>query len=322
MISIIIATFNRCSDLRLTLQSIAAALSDPCSAVEVLVMDNNSSDQTRQVVEEMAPALNIRYAFEPRPGKSRALNRAVTMAKGELFLFTDDDVTVDHGWFAAYRQAMGTHPTQDFFGGKVISAWQCEPPQWFRENQDWLHVTPKLDMGEAKMLIDQSNRRFFLGANMAVRRRAFDDGLRFNENFGPLTAYGTSTARHGSEDGLLQSDLLAHGSTGLYVPDAVVHHRDKAERMTRKYVRWFYRQHAREEILCGSLPPSMPQVFGVPGYVWRNAVQSALGWTVSRWFSTSSVWLKHEVQFHVAMERIHSFRKIGRDSLSPIPRAD
>ena len=66
----------------------------------MLVVDNNSSDQTREVVEEFADRYpgRFRYLFEPQPGKSYALNSGIREARGTVLAFIDDDVTVEPSW--------------------------------------------------------------------------------------------------------------------------------------------------------------------------------------------------------------------------------
>ena len=91
-VSVIVCTYNRCGTLAATLES-AAALRIPAGVSwELLVVDNNSTDGTREVVLGFAGRLPVRYLYEPRQGKTLALNRALAEAQGDLLLFTDDDV--------------------------------------------------------------------------------------------------------------------------------------------------------------------------------------------------------------------------------------
>ena len=96
-ITVILCTYNRCEELAGALQSIA--LSQVASSVtwEVLVVDNNSTDQTRSIVENFCRQYpgHFRYLFEAQPGKSYALNAGIANASGEVLAFVDDDVTVE-----------------------------------------------------------------------------------------------------------------------------------------------------------------------------------------------------------------------------------
>src|SRR3954467_13923597 len=90
--SIVIATYNRAALLRDTLESLSHL--NPSAAWEVIVVDNNSPDDTRAIVEAAAPSFPVplRYAFEKEQGRSAALNCGFRMAEGEIIVTTDDDV--------------------------------------------------------------------------------------------------------------------------------------------------------------------------------------------------------------------------------------
>src|SRR5215471_9795294 len=96
-ITVILCTYNRCESLSTALESVAVSQLPPSISWEVLIVDNNSSDRTREVVEEFSHRYpgRFRYAFEPRQGKSYALNVGVREAKGDVLAFMDDDVTVE-----------------------------------------------------------------------------------------------------------------------------------------------------------------------------------------------------------------------------------
>src|SRR5262249_15079966 len=96
--SIVIATYNRAALLHDTLDSLARLRT--AAPWEVIVVDNNSPDHTRSVIEAAAPAypVPLRYAFEPEQGRSAALNRGFRLAAGEIVVTTDDDVRVNPDW--------------------------------------------------------------------------------------------------------------------------------------------------------------------------------------------------------------------------------
>src|SRR5947207_180454 len=100
-VTVAICTFNRAESLRRTLESVAALHLPEALDWEVVVVNNNSTDHTDSVIESFKERLPIRREFEPQPGASNARNRAVYVAKGDYFVWTDDDVVVDNGWLAA-----------------------------------------------------------------------------------------------------------------------------------------------------------------------------------------------------------------------------
>src|SRR5580658_11381821 len=99
-ITVVICTYNRSASLGKTLASVAVSTMPDSVAWEILVIDNNSRDKTREVVEEFVHRYpdRFRYVFEPKQGKSNALNTGIREARGEILAFTDDDVTVEAGW--------------------------------------------------------------------------------------------------------------------------------------------------------------------------------------------------------------------------------
>ena len=116
-ITAILCTYNRCNSLVRALDSLAASVLPQSVEWEVLVVDNNSNDRTREVVEEYCRrnADHFRYEFEPQQGKSFALNTGIRKAHGDIIAFVDDDVIVEKAWLerltahwkAANGQAQG-----------------------------------------------------------------------------------------------------------------------------------------------------------------------------------------------------------------------
>src|SRR5262245_2397086 len=105
-ISVCICTYNRRQSLQRTLNSFAPQIDNNLSPVEVLVVDNNCTDGTPKVVEAFREKLPIRRITETRQGLAHARNRAVAEFRGDVLLFTDDDVRLGSGWLAAYQDAI------------------------------------------------------------------------------------------------------------------------------------------------------------------------------------------------------------------------
>jgi glycosyltransferase involved in cell wall biosynthesis len=214
-ISVIIATYNRASILQGTLESLAALQPQGISH-EIIVVDNNSSDNTKAVVEEFAERAPIRYLFEERQGKNYALNTGVEAAQGELLVFTDDDVYVPADWLDRYWEAAREHPEAAYFGGTIVPVLPPNAPRW-------MHA-PGIDL----VNYDVNNRDYLLdgslgtvcGPNMAFRRAVFASGLRFDEAVGP----GSRAGRLLSEASLL-AKVHSAGLRGAAVGGAAVRHR-------------------------------------------------------------------------------------------------
>jgi len=130
--SILIATFNRAAMLDDTLASIARLR--PGFSWECIVIDNNSTDDTRAVVDRHAAdfPVPLRYVFEARQGRSSALNTGIAAAGADVLTFTDDDVRVADRWLNGACGALlsPADPSIRFAGGPVRPRWEVPPPAW------------------------------------------------------------------------------------------------------------------------------------------------------------------------------------------------
>ncbi|HVG38038.1 MAG TPA: glycosyltransferase family A protein, partial [Pyrinomonadaceae bacterium] len=180
--SVLIATYNRADELRETLRSLAAMRTE--ASWEVIVVDNNSNDHTKTVVEEAAAnyPVELRYIFEGEQGKPAALNTGLRAVRGEIVAYTDDDVRVAPDWLDHAGRALDEFGC-DYVGGKVLPLWRGEPPVWLpnKGGKHWA-VIALLDYGtEPFELVNRSP----LGVNMAVRMRAHTElGLLWDNRFG------------------------------------------------------------------------------------------------------------------------------------------
>jgi len=281
-IAVTVCTYNRAVSLERALQSLSR-LEIPAGVTwELLVVDNNSTDSTPQVCERMMSSLPLRLLFEPRQGKSFALNRAVHETQAGLVLFTDDDVSVDPQWLAAFWDIARRHPDTLYFGGRIFPRWECPPPAWLERYAPTLLSGPTVtfDLGDR----EQPYAKAFLGANFAVRRSVFDT-LSFREDLGPNPGDFVR-----GEETDLQNRLRARGHTGLYVPAAIVHHHNSAERMTERYIHdWFFGLGIGRARVGNFKRRAM--VAGVPAELyWRLANYGAKYW-LARPLGLAAIWV-------------------------------
>ncbi len=129
-ISVAICTWNRSRLLTQTLTNFVELTIPESVEWELIVVDNNSTDDTKQVIQRFADKLPIRYLFENQQGHSYSRNAAVQSATGELILWTDNDVIVDPGWLAAFADGANRYPAASFFGGKIEPVFETARPQW------------------------------------------------------------------------------------------------------------------------------------------------------------------------------------------------
>jgi glycosyltransferase involved in cell wall biosynthesis len=266
--SVILATRDREPLLAQTLEALAAQ-QWPRGDFEIVVADNGSTDRTRAVVEaaaRRAGAPSIRYLYVGEPGKSHAVNRALTYATGELLAFTDDDVIPQPDWLKRLSLAFAETGV-DFVAGRILPHWESEPPSWMSQALYGVLAIP--DNGEAREPIEAANgpRIIPIGANMAVRAAVVQrlGGLRVD--LGKLAG----TLRTG-EDHEFCLRMLHGGCRGIYEPTAAVHHRVGRERLKPGYFRkWLYQNGRDVARLEASYPSRTPRLLGVPRYLWREA---------------------------------------------------
>lgn len=230
-ITVAICTYNRAASLRETLAGVAA-LDDPGVAWELLVVDNNSTDGTPEVVEAFAARGGARGVFERRQGLSRARNRALAECRGDLVAFVDDDVSVDAGWLRAYAGAAGRHAEAGYFGGPIRPAWPSGRPGWLRDE-----AMPQIgglvghyDRGDEEHAYAPGEMHPF-GANFAVRRAVWETIGGFREDLG---VRGGSPGR--GEEAEFIARARAAGWSGWYVPGASCSHRVQAGHLRLGYL--------------------------------------------------------------------------------------
>ena len=113
-----------------TLESLKPALSNAHSEVEIIIVNNNSTDNTDNIIREAMCSMPIRQFFEPNPGVSNARNTAIKAANGEFLIWTDDDVIVHPNWIRAYECAFKRYPDITFFGGPILPKPESNSPEW------------------------------------------------------------------------------------------------------------------------------------------------------------------------------------------------
>jgi glucosyl-dolichyl phosphate glucuronosyltransferase len=242
-ITVILCTYNRCESLCAALDSVAASVIPEALSWEILVIDNNSTDHTRERAEKFVrldPG-RFRYVFERQPGKSHALNTGIRESRGTIVAFMDDDVTVEQTWLQNL-----TAPLRDEryagSGGRILpqSAWA--PPAWVPVTARYgLAPLAMFNLGdEAGALIEPP-----FGTNMAFQKWVFQKYGGFRADLGPRP--GSEIRNEDTEFG---QRLLTAGEKLRYEPSAVVFHSIPEARLRKTYfLAWWFakgRADARE----------------------------------------------------------------------------
>lgn len=280
--TVLICTYNRADRLREMLESLQHTRT--ARTWDVVVVDNNSSDHTHEVVETLAAAYPVPlfYMFEPRQGKSYALNTGIEQSRGEVLVFTDDDVIVESNWVEASCEPLDQQDDIDYSGGPVRPIWGAPPPAWLDQSRGDLWGTLAiLDYGDTPFVFE-TRMRVPLGANMAVRRRLIERiggfhpelGRRGKSLLGQEQAEFFARARHG-------------GARGVYSPVMEVRHHVPQGRLTKQYFRrwWYWKGVSRARVDAmhqltelGLDLRKVPYLARAPRFVWGLLVRAVLHW--------------------------------------------
>jgi glucosyl-dolichyl phosphate glucuronosyltransferase len=282
-VSVILCTWNRSKTLAVVLASLEASVVPESVEWEVLVVDNNSTDDTRAVCESVAKRNpgRFRYFFEAKQGKSNALNTGIREASGKILAFTDDDVTVHQDWIAQTFDAFQQFDCSGI-GGRIVPVWNCEQPAWVVFDGPYRHAAiggiVHFEKGDAPVELNVTAT----GANMAIRREIV-------QKYGPFRTdlSGNHADKRrlsdllGGEDTEYCRRLMRAGERFMYAPRAIVYHPVEQHRTTRKYLQSFSFQYGRWVARMGGMAEGMKTLFGFPRYLYPLALNFLLKWVFS-----------------------------------------
>jgi len=219
-VSIIICTRNRADSLKNTLESIGQTSVPAGWKVEVIVVDNNSSDHTASIVRDARLGnVDLRYANAPIPGQCQARNTGLREAKGEIIMFTDDDIHVPSNWIPAMCHPILNEAADAVTGGVTfppnVPALSLRP---FSSLRSWFACTEDLDPQKPSRMV---------GANMTFHRRVLDRISGFDVELGPgALGFG--------DDTLFSRQIQVAGYKLVGALDVVVEHHFDLSRLTKE----------------------------------------------------------------------------------------
>jgi glucosyl-dolichyl phosphate glucuronosyltransferase len=241
-ISVILCTYNRCQSLAKALESVAASQLPDSIEWEVLVIDNNSKDQTREVVEDFCRKYpgRFRYLFEQKQGKSNALNTGIREARGGILAFMDDDVIVHPEWLQTVTKPLDSGEWAGT-GGRILAQQTFVLPEW-------LALDGPYSLSGMLALFDLGDRGEELksppfGTNMAFRKTVFNKYGGFRTDMGPCP--GSEIRNEDTEFG---RRVMAAGERLWYEPSAVVYHAVPENRLKKPYFLRFWYDHGRASV--------------------------------------------------------------------------
>ncbi len=208
-ISVVICTKNRARALEECLGTFETMEVQPDVSLELIVVDNNSTDDTKAVIQnfDTQSAMNVKYVFEEKPGLGHARNAGIAAAHGEIIAFTDDDCFVDQNWLACIVKEFSSDPLLSGIGGRV-------------ELYDVRDKPVTIKTSKRRSLFSSAEHVFdcIHGCNMAFYRNVFDQIGCFDGRFGAGTLFKSA------EDTDFIYRVYKNGFKMIYSPTVCVYH--------------------------------------------------------------------------------------------------
>lgn len=274
-IAAVLPTYNRAHLLGKALDSaLSATVPEGCN-VCVVVVDNNSTDRTPDLVAEYIARYGeqrVKYLFEQRQGRQFALNSGIAGSSSDIVAMFDDDEILEHNWFEVIAKCFQDEST-DFVGGPYRPDWSEASPGWVPES-GYAGVLGVIDNGAVRRRYGSPGFGAMLsGGNSAIRRRML-------EKCGPY-----SDAYMYAEDRYMFGQLMKHGAVGYYVPDLVIYHHIPAKRLKKSYFRhWALTEGCTHGTIARDT--GARHRFGAPLWMWRQTAEAAarvcLGYAAGR----------------------------------------
>jgi glycosyltransferase involved in cell wall biosynthesis len=230
MLSIIICTYNRDKYIYSCLKSIAANDFAP-ENYEIVLVNNSSTDSTEAECRRFQndfPHMDFRYFVETSQGLSYARNRGIQEAKGNIFVFLDDDAFVDKDYLRNLWENVEKYPDMAAFGGKITPLFESgRPPKWLSKwTYSWVSA---IDMGKDVRLFEGA--KYPIGANMGILKKTLEDVGNFNPKLGR-----SKKNLMGGEEKDIFNRIKSIGGKIYWFPDIKVQHAIPENRTTRSYI--------------------------------------------------------------------------------------
>jgi len=273
-LDVIVPTYNRQDLLPLALNSLLAAEIPAGLEVGITVVDNNSTDGTRQVIESFQERFGdrVKYCFERQQGRSHALNAGIAATSGDFIGTIDDDEEIEANWYRIAFAALKDGQL-DFIGGPYVPRWSISPPDWLP--REYGGVVGWVDGGDKAVPFDSNYPGILMGGNAVFKRSVLEEVGRYTTWLG-RTDKGLLTG----EDEELYGRLLAHGAKGMYLPNLIIYHHIPSERVTKSYFRrWCFWRGVSLGLLDRTRRLPCAYLFGIPRWHYRNAMRGMVSTT-------------------------------------------
>lgn len=330
-LSVVVPTYNRAVQLQALIPVLLAQETNGVN-YEIVVVDNNSIDGTRAMVEGYAgadPHGRLRYLFEARRGVSYARNTGAENTTAPIIVFLDDDGLPGPDWVQSMKRAFDEHPEADCIGGRVKPRWVHPRPSWLTAPH-WGPIAVQ-DRPAVAYLNARQASACLLTANFGCRREAFNAVGGFDPQY-PR-----------GQDREFEMRLWRAGRQGLYLPTLDVTVDVPSERLTKRYHRRWHATTARFHALMRyrdtlSADGAMIEeragggtILGTPRFLYREFLEHVVGFVravltfdpdrrflheTRLWYSLSFVWTRWKTR-HPLPPRVASPAHVAPESAGP-----
>jgi glycosyltransferase involved in cell wall biosynthesis len=306
MITIAVCTWNRARYIEKTLQSFTRLQVPPGLEWEVVVVNNNSPDDTSSVLDSFVSKLPLRHVVETNQGIAYARNRAAREARGEIVLWTDDDVQVKPNWLTGYARAFLEYPDCGFFGGPVELDFEGTPPSWLVAGLDSIGGALGQVRVERDRAIGETSQLPF-NCNMAVLRK-FHLEVPYDTRYGRRAGALVS-----GEETVFLRELLDRGVKGRWLADVPVLHAVPVQRQTILHLRRALTGVGHE--LGMRFPVRSKLEFrGIPLWLWRHAITFEARFRIRSLRRASRGWQSDLADAAISWGRIQRMLQLRRQS--------
>jgi glycosyltransferase involved in cell wall biosynthesis len=279
----------------------------PGATWEVVIVDNESRDDTQGVIARFRDRLPLRDFIEAAPGIAAARNRAVAEARGDYILWIDDDALVSREWLARYLDAFARWPEASLLGGPIDVAFDGPLPEWFsRALPGIAGIYAYRDLGPDPIVLPALEHMLPFGTNYVTRTV---DQRRFS--------YDLALGRHpdfparGSEETDLMLTMLESGLIGRWVPGAKVTHLKATDRATLAFIGAHSRDYGRYR--ATRFPPAPGfTIAGAPWAAWKRVLRASRRYAVERLTRPPEKWIHAFVERYEALGALSALRDRAR----------
>ncbi|MBX9965097.1 MAG: glycosyltransferase family 2 protein [Burkholderiales bacterium] len=286
-VTVAICTWNRATLLSRVLTSLTELNRPIDTNWELLVVNNNCTDDTDSVVQSFADRLPIRVLHERAPGLSNARNKAISEASGRYILWTDDDVRVSQNWLEAYLAAFRRWPDHGIFGGPIRPEFEGDPPGWLTSVWNKVETAYAMrDFGMDELELSARTHRLPFGANFAIR-----SDLQRSHPYDPKLGRSPQNLFLGGEEVAVMARILDAGTPGRWVPHAGVLHWVPRGRQTVAYLRGYYKGQGVHQAMTMAPDRTARLLLGRPRWLIRRYLQQEIRYRVARLTASPTEWI-------------------------------